>query len=96
MIKRLRKMPYANAVVRNYGDIDEDLIVLQSYETDVIIIRDGWLECTGLYSSTTRRHISAFMSEYGNGFNYFDVKKAYEKGCALNILTGEIRHIIRV
>ena len=89
MVKKLRKMPYAQAQVRDYGDIDEDLIVLQSYQTDVIIIRNSWLECTGLYSSTTRRHISAFMKEYGKGFNYFDVKEAYEKGYKLNILTGD-------
>ena len=78
MVKSLRKMPYAQAQVRDYRDIGENLIVLQSYSTDVIIIRDGWLECTGLYSNTTRRHISAFMQEYGNGYSYFDVKRAYE------------------
>ena len=91
MVKRLREMPYAQAVVRNYGDIDKDLIVLQSYETDVIIIHDGWLHCTGLYSMTTRKHISAFMREYGNGFTFQDVKRCYEDNKELNITTGEIR-----
>ena len=91
MVKRLKSMPYAQAVVRNYGDIDKDLIVLQSYETDVIIVRDGWLHCTGLYSMTTRKHISAFMREYGNGFTFQDVKRCYEDNKELNITTGEIR-----
>ena len=83
-------MPYAQACVRNYGDIDRDLIVLQSYQTDVVIIDNGWLSCTGLYSMTTRKHISAFMREYGNGFTFSDVKKAYEGHYRLNIITGEI------
>ena len=91
MVKRLKSMPYAQAVVRNYGDIDKDLIVLQSYETDVIIVRDGWLHCTGLYSMTTRKHISSFMREYGNGFTFQDVKRCYEDNKELNIGTGEIR-----
>ena len=91
MERSLRIMPYAQAKVRNYGDIDRDLIVLQSYKTDVIYIDNGWLSCTGLYSMTTRKHISAFMREYGNGFTFHDVKKAYEGNYELNITTGEIR-----
>ena len=91
MIRTLRTMPYANAKVRNYADIGKDLIVLQSYETDVIIIDHDWLECTGLYSMTIRKHISAFMREWGNGFTFYDVKKAYEGGYKLNIATGEIK-----
>ena len=94
MVKRLRFMPYAQAVVKDYGDIDEDLIVLQSYETDVIIIRDGWMHCTGLYSMTTRKHISAFMREYGNGYTFRDVKECYENGWNLNITTGEYKILL--
>ena len=91
MTKKLREMPYAQACVRNYADIGRDLIVLQSYNTDVIIIDHDWLECTGLYSMTTRKHISAFMREYGNGFTFQDVKKAFEGHYTLNIATGEIK-----
>ena len=94
MEKVLREMPYAQAKVRNYCDIGKDLIVLQSYSTDVIYIDHDWLECTGLYSMTTRKHISAFMREYGNGFTFKDVKKAYEGGYKLNIATGEIRLVL--
>ena len=92
MVRSLRKMPYAQACVRNYADIGVDKIVLQSYSTDVIIIENDWLECTGLYSMTTRKHISAFMAEYGNGFTFQNVKKAYEGNYKLNIATGEIAH----
>lgn len=95
MVKSLREMPYAQAKVRNYADIGKDFIVLQSYETDVIYIENDWLECTGLYSMTTRKHISAFMREYGNGFTFKDVKKALEGGYKLNIATGEIKLMIR-
>ena len=91
MERTLRSMPYAQAKVRNYADVGIDRIVLQSYRTDVIIIDRDWLECTGLYSMTTRKHISAFMREYGNGFTFQDVKKAYEGGYLLNIATGEMK-----
>lgn len=93
MERTLRSMPYAQAKVRNYADIGRDLIVLQSYRTDVIIIDHDWLECTGLYSMTTRKHISAFMSEYGNGFTFHDVKKTLEGHYRLNIATGETKPI---
>ena len=93
MERTLRSMPYAQAKVRNYADIDRDLIVLQSYQTDVIIIEDGWLICTGLYSMTTRKHISAFMREYGNGFTFQDVKRCLENHQKLNITTGEIKAV---
>ena len=91
MERSLRKMPYAQAKVRNYCGIGRDLIVLQSYQTDVIIIDNDWLEVTGLYSMTTRKHISAFMAEYGNGYTFKDAKECFEKGYKLNIATGEIK-----
>ena len=93
MERVLRSMPYAQAKVRNYADIDRDLIILQSYQTDVIIIENGWLTCTGLYSMTTRKHISAFMREYGNGFTFHDVKRCYERHERLNITTGEVESV---
>ena len=89
MERTLKSMPYAQAKVRNYCDIGKDLIVLQSYSTDVIIIKNDWLTCTGLYSMTTRKHIGAFMREYGNGFTFQDVKKALESHQTFNIATGE-------
>lgn len=42
MVKTLRKMPYAQAKVRDYSDIGRDTVILQSYSTDVIIVKmDG-------------------------------------------------------
>ena len=81
----LKSMPYAQATV-----IITDEIVLRSYQTDVIIVTaDGWLVCTGTYSATTRRHIGAFMREYGYG-DYQLAKKLYKDGMKMNIHTGEI------
>lgn len=79
--RKLENMPYAQAIVREYADGD----VLQSYSTDVIIhkcyvnadftVSDTY-EITGLYSMTTRRHISAYALEHG--LTYKDFKYAYE------------------
>lgn len=81
----LKSMPYAQATV-----IITDEIVLRSYQTDVIIVSaDGWLVCTGTYSATTRRHIGAFMREYGYG-DYQLAKMLYKDGMKMNIHTGEI------
>ena len=74
MVRSLRKMPYAQAKVRDYADIGRDLRVLQSYETDVIFVDDGWMLCTGLYSMTTRKHISAFLWEYYPHITFQQVK----------------------
>lgn len=86
--KKLSRMPYAQARVV----IDENgAICLVSYSTVVIIIDpQGWLVCTGTYSATTRKHISAFMHEYGNGAGYYTAKKCYEDNETYNIYTGEI------
>lgn len=81
----LKSMPYAQATV-----IITDEIVLRSYQTDVIIVTaDGWLVCTGTYSATTRRHIGAFMREYGYG-DYQLAKKLYKDGMKMNVYTGEV------
>ena len=92
-IKKLSTMPYAQAHVEidSYGNI-----ALYSYNTLVILIdSNGWLECTGIYSRTTIRHIGAFMREYvkwpnGERGDYFTAKNAYLGGYQLNIKTGEI------
>lgn len=74
----LKKMPYAQARIYTCpGRVD-----LISYTTRVcsIITEDGktCLECTGLYSATTRKHISAFARQYG--YTYEDFKIAYMNG----------------
>lgn len=79
-------MPYANARVKCYDDGD---IVLQSYSTDVVVIENGWMWCTGLYSATTRRHIGAFMKEY-TVYDYHFAKMLYNTHQKYNVNTGEI------
>lgn len=74
----LKKMPYAQARIYTCpGRVD-----LVSYTTRVasIITENGKtrLECTGLYSATTRKHISAFARQFG--FTYEDFKIAYMNG----------------
>lgn len=87
MTKRpLKFMPYAQATVIISEKND---ITLRSYKTDVVIISDGWMSCTGTYSQTTRRHISAFMKEYCLG-DYFLAKFLYQEKVKINIYTGEI------
>ncbi len=87
-VKRLDRMPYAQAKVI----IDDNGAHLISYATLVCTIDNaGWLSCTGTYSVTTRRHIHAFMCEYGHGANYYTAKGCYEKQEEYNVLTGEIR-----
>ena len=62
MIKKLKFMPYAQAQVIQFDDGSVSLI---SYTTSVAhISANGFLTVYGLYSMTTRRHISAFIKEY--------------------------------
>ena len=90
MEKKLSKMPYAQAKVII---IDNGDIILRSYYTDVAMIRsDGWLTINGLYSATTRRHISAFVKEYAN-ISYQLAKDLCVKKMAYNIYTGEVIEI---
>lgn len=90
MIKKLRYCPYGQAYVK----IDENgAKTLVSYQTEVITIDPmGWLTCTGTYSRTTIRHISAFMKEY-TVFSYNDAKRAYRENHTINIYTGEIQFL---
>jgi hypothetical protein len=91
-IKKLTAMPYAQAHI----EIDnENNIHLFSYVTLVATITpDGWLTVNGLYSMTTRKHISAFMKEYGGGvLDYQSAKSAYEGGYRINKFTGEIEEL---
>ena len=87
-MRKLKYCPYG----RTYATVDEHgAISLVSYSTTVIVIDPmGWLTCTGTYSRTTIRHISAFMKEYTN-LTYQDAKNAFRGNHAINIYTGEIQ-----
>ena len=79
-------MPYAQATVIH----NEWGITLRSYKTDVAHINnDGWLYVTGLYSMTTRRHITAFLKEYTD-FTFSTAKFLVDKKMKINIHTGEV------
>ena len=87
IIRKLTAMPYAQAHV----EIDDNgNIHLFSYVTRVVTIdENGWLTCSGTYSQTTRKHISAFMREY-TPCDYYTAKWCYENNHKINIHTGEV------
>lgn len=86
--KRLAFCPYGSAGVNTY----DGNIHLISYSTRVISIDpEGWLECTGTYSATTRRHIAAFLCEYAPALSYYDAKRAAAENIQINIHTGATR-----
>ena len=88
MIKKLKTMPYAQAHI----EIHDDTAYLFSYYTLVATIRhekgEKWIRCYGLYSATTRKHISAFAKEYG--LTYQDFKDRAGEPYEFNTATGEI------
>ena len=88
MIRKLKTMPYAQAHI----EIHDDTAYLFSYYTLVASVReqDGekWIRCYGLYSATTRKHISAFAKEYG--LTYQDFKDRVGADYEFNTNTGEI------
>ena len=77
--------------------MDGTYVVLVSYETDVIAIdvTRKIMQCTGLYSRTTRKHIRAFLREMSElyGFpvehcNYFTAEAVAHTGKAVSLLNG--------
>lgn len=72
---------------------------LVSYTTTVALLNsDGWLEFTGLYSMTTRKHIGWFLKEYCKNKNGICPSFAIAKMCVedhvrYNIETGEVQHL---
>ena len=87
-IKKLTAMPYAQAhiEINDNGDI-----ALFSYVTQVATLtKEGWFTVYGLYSMTTRKHISAFCKEYCGVIDYQSAKAAYEGNYSINTYTGEI------
>ena len=88
MIKKLKTMPYAQAHI----EINDDIYYLFSYFTLVATVRyedgDKWIKCYGLYSATTRKHISAFAKEHDVQFT--DFKEIAGRPFEMNMMTGEI------
>ena len=88
MINKLLFMPYAQATV--IID-DNNNATLRSYKTDVATLtHDGWLTINGLYSMTTRKHISAFLKEYTSWVTFQTATQIYQDNMKINIHTGEM------
>ena len=83
--------PKANAYyVKNYSDLEGKYYALYSYDTLVaicIINENISIKITGLYSITTRKHIGWWLKmlykKENINLNYYDIKRAYEKGAYL-------------
>lgn len=85
-IRKLKDHEYAQAHVELHDDGTIDLV---SYTTLVCrIYPDGRMECSGIYSRTTIKHIGWFMREYTHG-SYYHAKKAYQDDLYYNVFTGE-------
>lgn len=89
-IEKLPTMPYAQAKIVK----DENKVELVSYQTTVatVDIATGWTRCYGLYSATTRKHISAFCKEFA-ALTYDIMKMCYKQNLKYNIYTGELAAI---
>lgn len=83
--RKLIDHPYAQATVICDDNGNKRLI---SYTTEVAGIKDNKAYCNGLYSNTTRRHISEFARE--NGLTYQFFKMLYEQGVEMDLETGEV------
>lgn len=87
-IKKLSTMPYAQAHIEIMPDGSKQLF---SYVTRVLEVdNEGFVTVYGLYSATTRKHISAFAKEYLAPLNYYNLKEAYNGNYKINYLTGEV------
>lgn len=85
MAKKFNSHPYANCEIITLSNG----FALKSYNTIAATIEDGWLKINGLYSATTRRHISWFVNEFAK-MSYQTAKRLYTDNYRYNIFTGEI------
>ena len=84
IIRKLNNHKYANARVVIDNDGDSTIYYLVSYTTHVAKVVEtsaGWfLDCGGLYSMTTRKHIGWFLSDINSPFTFQDAKRSVETG----------------
>ena len=82
--RKLKNHEYAQAHVEIENDDDGIIYRLVSYSTHVATVHEtaaGWfLDCYGLYSTTTRRHISWFLDDINSPFTFNDAKCSVETG----------------
>lgn len=82
-MEKLKFMPYAQAhIIRR-----PNCITLISYKTKVAEIKGGILIVYGLCSMTTRKHIGAFLKEFG--LDYSIAKYCYTHKVGFDIITKE-------
>ena len=92
---------HENAQCRIYPRNDTHMgEVLVSYATKVAEVKDDVLTVYGLYSATTRRHISWFMQYLRNRYNYRSdlatyrqAKDCAELGISVNLYNGDVKKI---
>lgn len=88
-IDKLENHNYAKCGYEYYGDGEG--IIFYSYDTKVLEICDCFIMCYGLFSQTTRKHISWFLNEfYGDSLTFNDIKKIAGKNVVMNIFTKKI------
>ena len=85
----LKYIPYGQAGILE----NDDYIWLKSYTTIVLELnkKTGWLYCTGLYSRTTIKHISAFLREVCPNTSYYTIRDCYKNAKIYNVYTGEVK-----
>lgn len=87
--KKLSKIPYGQASVLVFENDPEIRYALKSYNTIVAVITSYIdLKVYGLYSMTTRKHISAFVQEYC-GVDYSVAKRCALENLGYCIHTGD-------
>lgn len=92
--KAVPSCPYGSCGIIELSDATQ----LVSYTTVCGELRDdGWLSARHYSSTTTARHINAFIKDYVRAedpsFNYKNWKKLVDKHLAYNIYTGEIKEL---
>lgn len=88
--EKLKAMPYAQAhIIRR-----TNAVVLVSYTTEVAAIVGGQLIVNGLYSATTRKHISAFCRQFGT--DYYIAKQCYNENLQYDIVTKQFSQRVGV
>lgn len=87
-MEKLKFMPYAKAYILRRPNC----ITLVSYKTEVAEIKGGMLMVYGLYSKTTRKHIGAFLKEFG--LNYSIAKYCYTHKVGFDIITKEYSALV--
>lgn len=88
MMKKIKGHESAQARINVCDNGAKELI---SYNTRVLkLSADGWLQVYGLYSVTTRKHISWFMRGQ-LGLSYQLARQLYDDNMIYNLNTGEFR-----